>query len=41
MLDLMHAFHDSSNQGKHIKVDSTCDRPQALPMNLMLYRLDT
>ncbi len=40
VLDLMHAFHDSSNRGKHVQVESTCERPAALPMDLMPYRLD-
>jgi predicted dehydrogenase len=27
VLDLMHAFHDASDQGRHIMLESTCDRP--------------
>ena len=34
VLDIMHAIHDSSNEGKHIQLTSTCDRPAALPMGL-------
>ena len=26
-LDAMHAFHDSAELGKHVALDSTCDRP--------------
>jgi len=31
VLDLMHAFHDASREGRHIELASTCDRPAALP----------
>jgi predicted dehydrogenase len=34
VLDLMHAFHDSSREGRHIMIESTCVRPAALPMGL-------
>lgn len=34
VLDLMHAFHDSSREGRHIMVESNCDRPAALPLGL-------
>ncbi len=34
VLDLMHAFHDASDAGAHIAVESTCDRPAALPAAL-------
>ena len=34
VLDLMHAFHDASEQGRHIEVESTCERPAPLPDNL-------
>lgn len=34
VLDLMHGFHDASSQGRHIMVESTCERPEALPMGL-------
>lgn len=30
VLDLMHAFDDSSNQGQHIEIHSTVERPAAL-----------
>jgi predicted dehydrogenase len=31
VLDLMHAFHDASREGRHIIVESTMARPAALP----------
>ncbi len=34
VLDIMHAIHDASAQGRHIELASTCDRPAALPANL-------
>ena len=35
VLDIMHAFHDSANAGKHWVLGSTCERPAALPMSLI------
>jgi predicted dehydrogenase len=32
VLDLMHGVHDASNEGHHIEVQSTCERPAPLPM---------
>lgn len=34
VLDLMQSFLDSSNQGKHIKLESTFKRPAPLPLGL-------
>lgn len=34
VLDLMHAFHDASREGKHILMESTCAKPAALPLTL-------
>jgi len=34
VLDLMHAFHDASDAGTHIELESTCERPAALPLGL-------
>jgi predicted dehydrogenase len=31
VLDIMHAIHDSSRQGQHVALDSTCQRPAPLP----------
>ena len=32
VLELMHGFHDASSSGRYYTVQSTCDRPEALPM---------
>ena len=40
VLDIMHAFHDASDQGKHIELQSTCARPAPLPMGLRHGLLD-
>ena len=40
VLDIMHAFHDASDAGKHINLESTCARPAALPLNLRHGLLD-
>ncbi len=34
VLDLMHAFHDASREDRHIELQSTCERPAALPLGL-------
>ncbi|MFU8781351.1 MAG: Gfo/Idh/MocA family protein [Kiritimatiellia bacterium] len=34
VLDLMHAFHDASEQGRHIMLESTCERPEPMPEGL-------
>lgn len=34
VLDIMHAFLDASDQGRHIELESTCERPAALPTGL-------
>jgi len=39
VLDLMHAFLDASEQGQHIQIDSTCERPEPLPRDLLPGRL--
>jgi predicted dehydrogenase len=31
VLDIMHAIHEASEQGRHIELSSTCERPEALP----------
>ncbi len=33
VLDVMHAFQDSSDKGAHVTLESTCERPAPLPMN--------
>ncbi len=40
VLDIMHAFHESSASGRHIKIKSKCQRPAALPIDLPAYVLD-
>jgi predicted dehydrogenase len=40
VLDLMHAFHDASRDGKHIKLESTMERPAPLPLGLIEGQLD-
>ena len=34
VLDIMHAFHNASDLGKHIKLESTCKKPKPLPTGL-------
>jgi predicted dehydrogenase len=40
VLDVMHAFHDASTEGRHVELASTCERPAALPLGLIDYQLD-
>jgi predicted dehydrogenase len=40
VLDVMQAFLDSSAEGKHIEITSTCQRPAALPVGLQHGLLD-
>jgi predicted dehydrogenase len=40
VLDLMHAFHDASREGRHIELQSTCDRPAPMATGLPEYTLD-
>ena len=40
VLDVMHAVHEASREGKHIQLTSTCARPAAMPMNLLPGRVD-
>jgi predicted dehydrogenase len=40
VLDAMHAFHDASSAGRHVKLESTCARPAALPLGLRDGTLD-
>ncbi len=34
VLDIMHGFHDASIENKHYKLNSTCKRPEPLPIGL-------
>jgi predicted dehydrogenase len=40
VLDIMHAFHDASASGKHVKLESTVEKPAPLPMGLRNGTLD-
>ncbi|MEI6084644.1 MAG: Gfo/Idh/MocA family oxidoreductase [Verrucomicrobiota bacterium] len=40
VLDVMAAFEEASTTGKHININSTCERPAALPVGLALGELD-
>jgi predicted dehydrogenase len=40
VLDVMHAFQDASESGKHVNIASTCAQPAALPMGLPAGELD-
>jgi len=40
VLDIMHAFHDASQQDRHVALTSTCDRPAALPLGLADHQFD-
>ena len=40
VLDLMHAFHDASETGRHVDLQSTCQSPAPLPLGLLDGMLD-
>lgn len=40
VLDLMHAFEDASQSGRHVEVESRCERPAPLPLDLLPGQLD-
>jgi predicted dehydrogenase len=40
VLDLMHAFHDASREGRHIDVTSDAARPAPLPLGLPEWQID-
>lgn len=40
VLDLMHTFHDSSREGRHITMESSCSRPAPLPTGLEDFTID-
>lgn len=35
VLDIMHAIHDASRDGRHVELTSTCARPEALPEGIL------
>ena len=40
VLDIMHAFHDASAEGRHVALTSGTARPAPLPLGLLPYELD-
>jgi predicted dehydrogenase len=40
VLDIMHAFHDASREGRHITLTSACRQPAPLPIGLEPGKLD-
>ena len=40
VLDVMHAVHDASEAGRHVELESSCERPAALPLGLRQGVLD-
>ena len=40
VLDVMHAFDEASKSGKHVVIQSGCDRPAPLPTGLLPGTLD-
>jgi predicted dehydrogenase len=40
VLDIMHAIHEASREGRHIELSSTCRQPSPLPMGLKPGQLD-
>lgn len=40
VLDIMHAFHDASSEGRHIELQSTCSRPALLNPALPVGQID-
>jgi predicted dehydrogenase len=40
VLDIMHAFHDASDRGRHIELESSCDKPMPFPLGLTKDKLD-
>jgi predicted dehydrogenase len=40
VLDIMHALHEASEQGRHIALASSCERPAALPPGLPAGQID-
>jgi len=40
VLDIMHAIHDASRDGRHVELASTCAQPASLPLGLQAGQLD-
>ncbi len=41
VLDIMHGFHDASDQGKQVELKTTCEKPTPLPQNLKDGEIDS
>lgn len=39
VLEIMHGFHESSKTGKHYVMQSTCDRPEVMPVNMVEFSM--
>jgi predicted dehydrogenase len=40
VVDIVHALHEASAEGRHIELESTCERPAALPEGLEDWSID-
>lgn len=40
VLDIMQALHESSDTGRHVRLASTCEKPEALPAGLRQWEID-
>jgi predicted dehydrogenase len=40
VIDIIHGFHDASNENKHIMLSSTCKQPAPLPLGLEDWTID-
>jgi predicted dehydrogenase len=40
VLDIMHAIHEASSEGRHVELTTRCDRPAPLPLGLTEWTLD-
>lgn len=40
VLDVLQAFEDASREARVIQIESTCERPEAVPLNLQLGEID-
>jgi len=40
VLDIMHAIHEASDEGRHILLESTCERPDPLQVDGARYRME-
>ncbi len=41
VLDIMEAIHDASDAGRHVELESTCERPTPMPVDLPEGRIDS